>query len=162
MMTTIIYVAAIGLFVGAVALVGAAWNHWQWARDGRPSFSKGELLQIDLLRAQGRTLTSARREVMRLRNSPYRQTMESFRDLDDLLENPAREGELMSMAPALTENLLAASDDNSAKQLFIEGLLSQDQSEGGKKLLASMRDPEKRLHMTSVLAAAIQSAKARQ
>lgn len=94
MMTAVIFLAVIGLFVGAVALVGAGWNHWQWVRDGRACFNEHEQLRIDVLRAQGRTLTSARREVMRLRQSPYWQTIQAVRDVDDLLTNPLRGAEL--------------------------------------------------------------------
>lgn len=159
MMTAIIFLAVIGLIVGAVALVGAGWDHWQWVRDGRPLFNEHEQLRIDVLRAGGRTNTSARREMLRLRQSPFYQTIQSCRDLDDLIENPAREGELVAMMPALTENLLATCDDDPAKQLFIEGVLSQDQSELGKKLLVAMHEPEKRPHITRLIATAMLSGK---
>lgn len=94
MTTAIIFLAVIGLFVGTVALVGAGWNHWQWVRDGRPSFNVHEQLRIDMLRANGRSATTARREILRLRQSPYLQAIQGIRDVDDLLTNPARGAEL--------------------------------------------------------------------
>lgn len=83
--------------VAALAGIGALWNHVLWVRDGRPSFTSAEQLRIDVLRAQGRTLSAARRTILAHRGSPFVAEIEAVRDTGDLINNPGREAELRDL-----------------------------------------------------------------
>ena len=88
-----------------IALIGHLWSRQMWVRDGRPIFTKEEQLQIDIRRAQGWTLGSARRQILKLRQSPFVETIRQMRDSEDLIINPAREDELKAIAPHLASNI---------------------------------------------------------
>lgn len=158
MTEAISFVLGIAAFVGAIALIGAAWNYLHWLKDGRPNFTQQEQLRIDLLRSQGRTLTGARREVQRSRQSGPVKAMQEIADTEDLLFNPSREDELAAVMPAVSEGILALPNDDPTKQAFIEQMLEADESEMGEKMLAAMRDSNKREKVTAAFSQLIVSA----
>jgi hypothetical protein len=80
------FVSIVG-FVALVWAIGAVWNHWWWIRDGRPTLSKSEQLDVDILRA-------ARREVIKQRESEMMTEIADIRETENLLFNPERETEL--------------------------------------------------------------------
>lgn len=85
MKDALVFVAAIAGIVVTVAAIGRLWALAMWVRDGRPKFTASEQLHIDRLRAQGRTQTGARREVLRLRRSPYAASVREIRESGALL-----------------------------------------------------------------------------
>lgn len=90
------FVWIIGLIIFVWA-IGAAWNRWWWAKDGRPKLTEAEQLGIDLLRARGFTKTAARRKIIEERNSDLMSQITAIRETEDLLFNPDREDELREL-----------------------------------------------------------------
>ncbi|WP_428631123.1 hypothetical protein [Sphingopyxis sp.] len=97
MNTALISFGSLLVFAAVVAGGGALWSYWGWVQSGRPRFTANEQLQIDILRAQGRTLRSARSVVLEQRSSPFIAQIDAIRDTMDLANNPDREGELRDL-----------------------------------------------------------------
>jgi hypothetical protein len=94
MISTAPFFISIGGFVFLIWTIGAAWNHWWWIKDGRPTLSQSEQLEVEILRAKAFTKAAARREVIKGRRSDLATEMIAIRETEDLLFNPDREAEL--------------------------------------------------------------------
>jgi hypothetical protein len=97
MISTASFFIWIAGFVFFIWTIGAAWHHWWWVKDGRPTLSQSEQLEVDTLRAERLTKTAARREVIKKRQSDLVTEMIAIRETEDLLFNPDREAELRDL-----------------------------------------------------------------
>lgn len=137
--------------LAAFALIGWGWNYLHWLYDGRPSCTEREWLRIDVLRYQGRSLTGARREVLRARQSVPSVQVDALDEVRDLVLDPDRETEFSSLTPAITQDILSRPNTDSVKQSFVETLLTNKEQDEAKALLSAIRQSDKREHVTGVV-----------
>lgn len=145
------------VFIGLLVLTGVVcwwlgrgWDYLTWVRDGRPQLSQSEELQCSKLVYDGTHPTVARREVVRQRNAGFRQTIDTFRDISDMLHNPDRAQEAAEMLPTMTEAILARSNDDPVNQQLVETFLEQSGHEKAHLFLEAMKDPEQRTAVTGL------------